>query len=730
MQSAQPARSSWALAALLTLVGWLFLVATGVPAAESVRLTVVVALQGVAGAIAWRAVRRRPVTDTEPVGMGLAIGTALSMVAGLAVTTLGWGDWGWLVPVVLLIGWGVVLLWRRGGAPWAAPDRASLAAVAVAIVVGLASLVPNLLSYPLAWSGAWDRYHPDMLFFESLSTSLARLGPLDSIFTPDGMVRYHWLVYAWCGQVSAAADATPFVTLTRVLPFVSVIGTAFIAIAWARRLSRVAWVPTLAVILLVMGGYVGATYGAVFNFDSPSQSMTTLWLVALAYLVVLALEQDRAEVRGIASGLLAALLAFGLAGGKISAGAIAVAALAWVALVGVLRREPWSRRALILAGVTVAAFGLGYLLVVSGSADPGGLRLASLLNRASSIQGLNPVSGGVGIVAGTLLLAAAIAVRWAGLTWLIADRSRRWQPSTVLGTGLAIAALATVLLISGGMNDTWFALAASAPLAVLSAAGAGEASRFLGGSWRPLAWAAACAAVLFVLVGALWSTGASGGTAWVATLRWAGPVVGIVGALAAGWGLARAYAPPGASRRGWLAGTVIVLVLLAAPGRALGVGSGQVGVQPGLGADQFTPVEAFTAARDTITVTGWSDQHRGAADWLRSQADESDLVATNVTFSPLVPALTGLQTLASGILYQAPYGRPGAVEPRLQREAQSWDFIEEPTAGTTAPLCSAGVDWLWVDPTRTEVRDWSPFATVAYENEAVVVLALDASACP
>ena len=729
MPTSQTARSGWVVIAALVVVGWLFLVASGVDAAQSLRLVVVVALQGFAGGIVWRFLRSGPVSVVEQAGAGLAVGTAMSMVAGLVVTTLGWGTWGWLIPVVASAAWWVVS--RRRRSRESAPiDGASLAGLAVTLVVGLGSLVPNLLSYPLSWTGTWSRYHPDMLFFESLSTSLSRLGPLDSIYTPDGMVRYHWLVYAWSGQVTAAADAGPFVVLTRVLPFVAVVGSSLLAIAWARRLSTVVWVPSLAVVLLVMGGYVGATYGAIVNFDSPSQSLTTLWLMALVLAVVLLLRTDGDGARPVAALATIGLLSFGLAGGKISAGAIAVAATAWVALVGLVRREPWARRGLIAGVVTLVAFGLGYVLVVAGSADPGGLRLGSLLNRASSIQGMNPVPGSIGIVLGTLILALAIAVRWAGLAWLVADRGRRWDPSTVVGAGLAIGALATVLLISGGMNDTWFALAASAPLAVVSAAGAGEASLFLGPSrWRPLLWAAVAAAALFVVVAALWATGASGGTVWTGTLRWAGPVVGVLGALVVGWLLGRAYGPPGATMRSWLAGSVIVLVLLAAGGRVLGVGTGQVGVQPGLGAGDFTPIESFTDARDTVMVTEWSDQHQAAARWLRERATESDLVATNVTFSPLVPALTGMQTLASGILYQAPYGRPDAVAPLLEREAQGWAFIDEPSSASVAPLCAAGVTRLWVDPARTAMRDWAPYATVAFENDAVVLLSIDPSAC-
>ena len=61
-----------------------------------------------------------------------------------------------------------------------------------------------------------------------------------------------------------------------------------------------------------------------------------------------------------------------------------------------------------------------------------------------------------------------MSARWIGLVWLVASRSTRWQPITVFGIGLVAVSLASVLLLSGGLNDTWFALAASAPLSISS----------------------------------------------------------------------------------------------------------------------------------------------------------------------------------------------------------------------------------------------------------------------
>ncbi len=740
-----PRTAPWLVVSGVALVAVIFLLASGVGAISAVALTVVVGVQTAAGSYAWGLVRGSAPPVVEAIGMGLAIGTALSVLSSLAIRTLGLGGWGWFLPALVLL-----MVWStrrvrgrvpstRAGKQATALAAGTLPALALTAGLGLLSLYVNLLNYPLTWTGLWGRYHGDMLFFEALGTSLARLGPLDSIFMSDALVRYHWLVYAWAGNLSQAVAADPFVVLTRALPFTTILAAAFLAIAWTQRLTRVPWAPSLAVVLLIMGGYVGANYGTILNFDSPSQALSTVWLLALSLAVIVGLARAASERSPtgstIAHATLIALLAFCVAGGKISSGAVALAALALLAAVAVLRREAWWRVAVLDLLAAFVGVVTAYVLIVSGSADPGGLKLLQLLDRASSVQGLNPISGSTGIVLGTIILLVAISVRWAGLVWLVVDRTSRWEPDTVLGVGFALAGLGTVVLISGGLNDTWFALAASAPLSILSAAGVARACEVTGaageGFWprRPVWWAGLSAIGLAVVVGLLWTSGASGGNVWTGTVRWLGPLVGVGGAVVAGWVVSRDRLLVGTSRLRWLAMTVLVLALLSAPGRALGAGTGDVGRQPGLSEEAFSPQVTFTDALDTVDVREWGPEHVAAATWLRENARADDLVATNITFSPFVPALTGLQTYVSGIRYQAPYGTPANVATLLEREAATLAFISDPTTGTAAPLCSAGVTWLWVDPTRTERREWRPFATAAFETPTALVLRLDDAGC-
>ena len=739
MISRRPIPAVLKLGLATAITGYLFLVLTGVDFLQALRLLAVLAIQVATGAIIWSAVRRGQAGAVEVLGMGLALGPVLCVVTGLAVNIAGLGNWGWMLPAgaALL----VLVIRRRDTAAThllhAEPElleKPSLWAIGVTFVLGLGSLIPNLLNYPLMWTGTAGNYHPDMLFFEALSTSLTRFGPFESIFTPDSEVHYHWLVYAWAGQVTSATDAAPFVVLTRVLPFVAIASSCLIAIAWVARLTSIRWAPSLAVVLLIMGGFVGATYGAIFNFDSPSQAMTAAWILAFGLgFVVLLSEQTQGRTFVISLTIAIGIMAFGLTGGKISAGLAAVAGILFVTAAGILLHLWWWKRALLATATSTAMLLAAYLGLVAGSADSGGLRLGDLVNRASSVQGLNPLPSSIGIILGTVILVIAICIRWSGLVWFLTTPARRREPSTLLGLGLALAAILAILVLSNGVNETWFALAAAAPLAVISASGAADAANAVGLNLRSGRGAiliiVASAAVLFGLAALLWATGASGGDEWVSTLRWLGPLVSVAGAIGVALVLARRVHGYLSVARASLALSVVILVLVSAPARLIGVGTGQVGVQPGLNNDAFSPVEPIIEVYDPHVVGQWSDAHAAAAAWVRMHTGESDLLATNITRSALVPALTRRQTIASGVLYQAAYGPPSMVQAVADRERTSWYFIEDPSDTTARPLCDAGVDWLWVDPARTKKRSWSPYAEIVFANDAAIILRVNQERC-
>ena len=709
---------------------------------DSLLALIVVLIQCATGAYAWQLIRRGKATLVESLGAGLALGTATSAFAG--VMLWNWLPvWGWLVPTFAMMLAAVVLRLRRGNffatAPtslsfrqWLRIDRPSWIAIVIALGLGLLALAANMRSYPLQWSGLLNTYHPDMLFFEGLSSSLAHYGPNNSIFMAGADIRYHWLTYAWSGQLSQTIGAQPFFVLTRALPITALLGSVLLSIAWTRRLTVYRWAPTIAAVLVVSGGYVGATYGTILNFDSPSQQMATVWVLALSLSFWQLVSGKSSRVLPLL--LIVFVLSAASTLGKVSTGIVALAAWGFVCLVAAIRREEWAVR----AWLGLVAAGLGAIWVffdfIAGSAEGGGLGLGSLLNKASSVQGLNPNDYWWGILAGTCLLILAMSARWVGLLWLVLAPSTRWQPVTTYGVGLVVISVATVLLISGGLNDTWFALAASAPLSVISAVGVARGIRAVDArrSWVPSApvlVAVVCGVALSACVVFVWSLTAGSAL----NVRWAAPLIGLIGATAIAFLIVNLShtSLAGSWHARVIAIAAAVLTLMAADARLLGVVSPSFGVQQagGLRPTEFKPVEAFLQAQDLTPITQWSDLERDAGLWLTSHSESSELVATNMTYSPLVPALSARQTLISGLQYQAPYGRKLLLTEVLARESASLKFINEPSRESFGILCSYGVVWVWVNPHRSAVQSWKPFADVQFANSDVALLRLNSSVC-
>jgi hypothetical protein len=417
-----------------------------------------------------------------------------------------------------------------------------------------------------------------------------------------------------------------------------------------------------------------------------------------------------------------------------------VALLAWgfTTLVALVRREQWSRRAVI--GFLATALGsVGvYFAYISGSAGGGGLELGSLLNKASSVQGLNPLESQLGVLLGTMILVVAVAPRWAGVIWLVSQQRTRWNALTTYSLGLIIGAVVTLILISGGLNDTWFALAASAPLSVASAVGIGYAlESYATGSRVPREIAAAVVGALLLtgVVVLLWMFGPSSQP----SLRWVAPISAVAGALALAALITRWPPRTTDSLRGassthhpsFMVVTLTILVLTAACGRILSLAASDFGVQPetGFNATEFSPDEKFIASIDQYPTMDVGELTLAAASWVRLNTNHDDLFATNATFGFIVPALTARQTFISGIAYQAPYSRPSALPEIPPREADSRGFTDSPSSSNARALCEAGVDFLWVDPERAPAEDWEPFATAVFSNESAVILQMNDDVC-
>lgn len=731
------------------LVAFVAMVAWGVTPRDAVLLTLGVTLQAWAGGYLWRLVASRSgrAPGHDPVdllGPALAFGTAGAALAGVVLNPVVPAGTGWLaLPGLALLVWSARRLRGRTLVPvtWQM-RRSTLIGLVAAVAGGLGSIAINVSRYPLGGGGPWTTYHRDMLYFEGLATSTGVFGPDDSIFMAGADVRYHWLAYGWAGQLTHTMGAEPFVVLTRVLPIVALLGCAALVIGWTARLVD-RWPATLlAAGLLAAGGYVGATNGTILNFDSPSQNLTTLWMVGALIAALAYLRRDGSTWMLVAFAVLVAATT----GGKISSAAVVLVPLGLVAVVLAVRRDDEARRAWILLGVGALVAVAVYLALVAGSASPGDLRLLSLDSRASSVQGLNSSAGARGVLLGTLTLMLAMAARWWGLVWLLRDRDWRWRPDVVLGVGLVIVGLVPVIILSQGVNETWFALAASAPLAVLSAVGVTRGWEHVGN--RKALWASlGLGAAVVIAVPIVWIPD----VVYPMSIRFYGPWIAYAVAIIGGLVIALLL-----GRRQWrsvlLISSLSILVFAGAGSRispvlADGLHSSSDASTATPSSDETPedvakdppgdiaiasvtepPVELLTGAPPERTT--WGADEDAAARFVRDTLETSDVLVTNDTTSFVVPALTQRRTYLSGAPYQSLYGSADSVLSIPQRLETSLAFTRGLDAAAFTELCRSGVTWGWVVLGDTPLRSWEPYAVTVFENDAVAVIRIDQDRCP
>ena len=708
--------SSWA-------IGTLILVGLGVSPRDSVLTVLVVVIQGVSGGYVWSlASKGRACGVLELIGIGLVIGSALALVSGILGQLVISSALNSLVPSAVLFLVFVIRRWRSrahqrsvGSADWVFVGPAL-----GGLVAGLAVLVLNLQRYPLNWNGIWDQYHPDMVFFEALSNSAAQYGGSDSVFMAGADIRYHWFSYAWVGQITELTGAQPFVVLTRVLPIVALIATVAVALTWTRKLvvsadlesarfTRV--LPWLVVALIVTGGYLGALNGTILNFDSPSQALGTAWLMGLILVFFVIVQTGHSEnSRFLFAGqiLLLGLLAGVGTGAKVSTGALAVVAIGFVAVMGSLVRAKWTKRAWVAFAAVVVGFVFVYFTVIAGSASPGDLKFLSWFSRASTVQGLDSSPGTRGVILGTLGLTLAIGARWVGGVWLVRDRSWRVRPETFLGVGLVLGSVVPLWVFSQGLNETWFALAASAPLSVLGAFGVWLAWNSLGLGVKPAVLSIGVAVLSLLLVSFIWTD-----QVWESGFgRFWAPWLGYLVSLLAGLIVAILIREKKLVTLLVVATTVLTLQASAARvvpiiGSILGGARDGAGVTTSELADiSVTESQSVTVVNEVVPAAapgvavvdrGWSQDEIAAADYLRASAIPSDVIVTNETQGFIVPALTGLRSYITGAVYQGTYGGKESVVAIPARIELSRRFIASPNSEDLSVLCSAGVKWIWVN---------------------------------
>lgn len=642
--------------------------------------------------------RRR--SKFEIVGLGLALGTFASMLSSVLFTASAIDGVAWLLPSIAVL---IVALWklrtiRQHMSQLTVPSD-EVIAVIVGLAVGGALIAVNWIRVPLSSIRAGGSV--DMYFFEALSRGISQFGPNESILMSEGSLRYHWFTYGWAGELTQIAGLDPFVSLTRILPIVALVGVVFLAASWAGSMrfgesNSPRWVPSLAVLLIVMGGYTGALYGVVLNFDSPSQAFTTVWLLALVVIFISALRANQSIVFGCYL-VLAFLLSAATTGGKASHVFVALGGFGLITIVGIVFRQPWWRRAVALFAATLMGAVLTFLLVLSGVGLEENLG-AAVLVRASTWQSLDPVSGRWGPLLGTIALSLAVLARLAGSAWFARNRAQRVSPEFLFAVGAFGSGVLALFALRGGINDLWFLLAASAPIAVISAYGVGQAQNYLrsrlNGSLLKVIFISIVASGVSLVLSLNWTFSESplDFFAWPGILFW----LSIVLVWVVIFILAFIFGRTAQLAFGIAICSLVLTSLFTRPAvlwtesRTL---TTEIGVVTPNAIDQAVQPNAQEVA------SALSDQFEAAA-WLAKESLPANIVATNAPWSAFIPALSGHKMYLAGEAYQSGLGAVSDRAEITRRSALSRGLTSSLNESQIQELCSDGVAFIWLEGTR------------------------------
>lgn len=717
-----------------------------------IAITAVIAAHVFSGVVLWSWIRRNSFTTwVEALGMGSALGTLLGLGFGLFL-----GPWGSVVPAVgalalLFTTWrGITSL--ASIAP--AGERGWSLAWLPSAAAGLVLLVPSLLRTPIL-NGylVGDRYHGDLVFLEAVGQSVVAWGWQDNLLLAGEPLRYHWFIYAWSSIVTEVTGAEAFVVLTRATAVLLVLASAWISVAWARRLGATPIFAAAASLLVVAGGYVGAQQGTLLPFDSPSAGYGTVLILAASLVISEYLRGRIGHAALVAIGVMAA----GLIGAKVTT-AIVLAAGVGTIFIGSLvhptsinrRRSTW-----VLTVVGLSSL-LTYLAVIAGVAGGDAqVKIGFSADHASTFQGLDPFQGVMGVLLGTTALTLAVLPRWLGWFWLVRDRTWRSSPEVWMTGGMGLVGLVTLYVLSSGTNAAWFALAASAPIAVLSALGLQKALQSRVPTARPMTvlvvavlGAIVISVVVYLNYGLQAVTGAPVGwrssvAAWVTagalailvaviwwrkielgTLALAGSII-----LVAASGLARVAGPvlwdATSSLTSPFFRSIVQTVDPTAELSSASTPARSSTSMPGRSTMTRVPAENSLPGYSYVgSLVQWSPTLNEAAIAVAQASNSNDVLAVDTPYlQPYPSVVSGVRSLVSNtplVAYYTTDEGVAAIEGRIQATAA---FIANPTENSARPLVDLGVRWIWVQQNAQGFaeRNADRFEILVENSEVVVV---------
>lgn len=744
----------WSAGGSVALASFWVLLANGVSVQETARYAAyfVVGVT-VPGVIVHRLLRGQRPSLVEDLGLGVATGISLELLAGFVLGALGADQlsrWWWLAVYGL---WLAVPPVRRRviHGPWERCESVAQAwAIASVCIVALLELVPFFRQNPLPPEDS--TINIDRWWHLAVTAEILKPGDVQVPQVAGEPLVYHWFSHLHMAIAGATSGVDLPVVVLRLWIVPVALATVAVIVALARHVSRVTWSGPLAVWLTlaaVTGGALwasGAIPARVIFFNSPSQTLTNLLVVAAGLCFV---DATRRRLRGL-EWVWLVLLVFACMGVKPTALTALLGGTLLATAGGLLRRR-------VDTTLIVVSTVLGLLLAFVMPMMSG-----SLSGKATLFASLESMSPYAELAGSDALLATS-----PGLVLESLDSSTAW-----------IVALITVGRLLVGHATTLIGLVGLAmPRVRLDGASWWLAGASLSG-WAAFLVVDHPSRSQFFFLSTVFVFGAVL-TAWVAAslCERSGartPVVAsIVAGVLVGW-LARQTQWLLADRTDLgLLDAVVLPIAIAATGLAVAgyvlarwlrrtrfslpmsavVIFMVIGlVVPGSIARTADLLRGVTTASpgavDTDSIDFLSSGAQEAALWLRQNSNPLDVLATNAHCRPGQPyregcdargfwlsALSERRVLLEGWGYTAEAsaewgvnGQPTARQPspwpdRLQL---SQGIFTAPTQQTAAKLRDRGVTWLvGVRSAGPVANSLGDFASPEFENDDVVIYRLE-----
>ena len=744
----------------------------GIKIDDTLIIIAVSGAQSSMGAMIWkRFVSKRSVNLIELIGMGGAIGFALSLLSSQLFRTLlpksfSWvilpfvgvlicaklprldnkssnseslftdyllvisatllsisRIWNWLIPItgslVMLVIW---CFWRFDNCP------KQKAQVFVANLIGVCGALLALTQLKLLFniedyrSTTWwnltsgTRQYPDSIFNESMVNSVQRYGNTDNIFMFGSNLNYHWLSFAWQATVGSVSALEPFVVTG--IASIPILLFVTMCIVWSiSRLvfsGKFAAVAVIAVLSMVGSRFM--PFMTPINIYSSSYSFALIFVFALIFIFL-----NNSVNCAVFRSVLIILITIVVVGSKASTLPLIVGGLVFIAIDSLLSRSTNIRRNFVFVASSAIALMLSFVYFYMNGTNSANSQFS--LSIGSLLKQQGPLANGLPFLAGfsvSVLVLLTFMFPIFGLSQLKEVIGSELRPGFMFAIGGGLSSLILAFVLFNDLGGTQYFAQAGLAVLVPFSVGALVSKIEIREAW-PFIFLAAAMILSFVTTFVTWNLYVNTQGDSVAYFYKLSLVLAIPIIVALSLGLIVKYSNGLRERLSVTSVAIFFLICSSASTFLINV------------PEFYRLGHEFREIKfDEADLLIGSADYRQLLLWLRDNSAEDDLVATNrqcVDSIERAPTCSGLWSLTSAVanrqnLVEGVYPHGSSSVERELRQKIIEEFVNSSSSSTRNSLVDYGVRWVVADYAVTNARNWGKFAEVRFENKGGAILEL------